>query len=128
MAAFAACADTSRLTKLAKPVVSSNGGFYARWTAVEGAGSYSVRVEDISSNSQLVKTSVTETSFSLAEYALQTGEREVYVYVAAIPSSDNYDASEEGKCKITIPRVSDMEMLQSGISSVLEGGKEMFPV
>ena len=118
VAAFAACADTSRLTKLEKPTVSSNGGFYARWRAVEGAGSYSVRVEDISSNSRLVQTGVTETSFSLAEYALQTGEREVNVYVAAIPSSDNYDVSEEGKCKITIPRVSDMEMLQYAQSVV----------
>ena len=118
VAAFAACTDTSRLTKLKTPTVSSNGGFYARWTAVEGAGSYSVRVVDISSNSRLVQTAVRKTSFSLAEYALQTGEREVNVYVAAIPSSDNYDASEEGKCKITIPRVSDMEMLQYAQSVV----------
>ena len=110
--AFAACA-TSRIPKLKTPVVRGNGGFYAKWAAIDGAVSYSVRVVDFSSNSELVNTSVTETSFSLVNFAEEDEEREVYVYVAALPADNTvYDKSAEGRCKITIPVVTDADMLQ----------------
>ena len=114
--AFAACANMSRVPKLKTPIVSGNGGFYAVWEKVDGAGMYFVRVKDTSSGSTLAEETVTETSFSLTEFAFEDKERAVQVYVAAIPSSEEYAKSEEGSCKITIPHVDDKEMLQYALS------------
>ena len=73
----------SRVPKLKTPIVSGNGGFYAVWEKVDGAGMYFVRVKDASSDSTLAEETVTETSFSLTEFAFEDKERAVYVYVAA---------------------------------------------
>lgn len=114
--AFAACANMSRVPKLKTPIVSGNGGFYAVWEKVDGAGMYFVKVKDTSSGSMLAEETVTGTSFSLTEFAFEDKERAVQVYVAAIPSSEEYAKSEEGSCKIIIPHVEDKEMLQYALS------------
>ena len=60
--ALAACDEIMRAPKLGTPVVRSNGAYAAIWDAIEGAGSYDVKVTDAGTGSELVRENTEETS------------------------------------------------------------------
>ena len=109
--ALSGCVGISRLARLETPVISSEGGLSAVWQEVDGADSYSVKVEDISSASVLVETTTPETAFSLVDFADEEKEQNVRVYVTALPADDTRSKSDAGRCDITIPAVPDQAMV-----------------
>ena len=122
--ALAACDEIMRAPKLGTPVVRSNGAYAAIWDTIEGAGSYDVKVTDAGTGSELVRENTEETSYMLADFALEDGERTLRVTVTALPASDERSASAPGECTITLPKVSDPQMLLYAEQTVRQVLKE----
>ena len=60
----------------------------------------------------------------LADFALEDGERTLRVTVTALPASDERSASAPGECTITLPKVSDQQMLLYAEQTVRQVLKE----
>ena len=108
---FAACNKESRAAKLSQPQLSASGSFAVMWDAVDGAGSYRVDVREAESGKQLELKEITQTSVLLAEFASQEKEVDLIVRVTALAADESRSDSEPGILNITLPKVTDPQML-----------------